>query len=183
VVTIGTGIAAALVIDGEVVPGSNNRAGELGQIRVADLNGKATSPLESVASAQALAQRYEKAMSRPPGSFTAPDVIRAATNGDPIAGAVWSDVRARLADVIAAAVCVFDPSVVVIGGGLARAGRALFEPLRADIAQRMPWRSPPDLVRARFLDESGWIGAAILAWRAAGEDADPAGWLDGWAPA
>ena len=159
-VPIGTGIAAALVVAGEIMPGAAFQAGEIGQVPV----GAGT--LETMASGRSIAARYTAAA--PPGTaVTAADVIRRAEQGDELAAAVWQQALAALADVLASAVAMLDPAVIVIGGGVSRAGAAVLDPLRAGLTSRLPWRRPPALTTARFGDGAGWVGAALLALSAA----------------
>jgi glucokinase len=159
-VPIGTGIAATLVVAGEIWPGAAFQAGEIGQVPV----GEGT--LETVASGHSIAARYMAAA--PPGTaVTAADVIQRAEEGDQLAAAVWQQALASLADVLASAVAMLDPAVIVVGGGVSRAGPALLDPLRAGLTSRLPWRRPPALTTARFGDDAGWVGAALLALAAA----------------
>jgi glucokinase len=75
-----------------------------------------------------------------------------------------------LADALAAAVTLVAPALVVVGGGLAEAGAQLIDPLDAALAARLTFQRRPRLVRARLGDEAGRLGAALLAWRAAGRE-------------
>ena len=165
-VPIGTGLAAALVIDGAIHRGATNRAGEIGQILVAP-----GTTLEAVSTARAIAERYAVATHRPTGSVDAADVATLAGEGDPVALAVWQAAVDALAHVLAGAVATLDVEVLVVGGGLGRAGATLIEPLRASMAAQLPWREVPRIVAARFGADAGFVGSAIEAWRvAAGRD-------------
>jgi len=183
VVCIGTGIAAAIVLDGVVYSGAAEQAGELGQMLVlAPEGGAARVTLESISSADAMARAYERMAGAPAGTVAATAVIAAAAD-DPVAASVWSVGLARLCDVLADAVAVIDPARIVIGGGLSLAGSAVCEPVQDGLAERLGWRSAPPVVPARFGDASGWIGAALLAWRAAGDDdAVKGAWAERLAP-
>jgi glucokinase len=163
-VPIGTGIGAALVIAGEILPGAAFRAGEIGQVPA----GGGT--LETVASGRSIAERYA-AVASSVAAVTAADVVERAQRGDELAAAVWREALASLADVLAGAVAMVDPAVIVIGGGMSRAGAALLDPLRAGLSARLPWRPPPSLTTARFGDDAGWVGAALRARTLAGLDA------------
>jgi glucokinase len=164
-VPIGTGIAAAFVVDDDVFPGAAYQAGEIGQIQV----GGAT--LEAFASGLSIANRYRAASGAGP-AVTAPEVVERAGRGDEVAAAVWQSALTSLADVLAGAIAMVDPEITVVGGGVARAGEALLGPLRAELATRLPWRSPPTVAAARFGDAAGWVGAALLARAAAGIESD-----------
>jgi glucokinase len=85
--------------------------------------------------------------------------------GDECAIAVWDEAIDRLGSVLATTVAALDPSTIVLGGGLSRAGATLLEPLREAIARHLPWRGVPRIVPARFADDAGFVGCAIRAWR------------------
>jgi glucokinase len=158
-VPIGTGIAAALVVDGVIHPGSTFRAGELGQVHV----GPATT-LEAVASARAIAERYAAMAGRAAGSVDAGDVAGLVAGGDGAATAVWSAAVDALAGALAAAIALVDVEVLVIGGGLGRAGSTLLAPLTEAMARELPWRELPRVASARFGADAGFVGAALAGW-------------------
>jgi glucokinase len=165
-VPIGTGVAAAVVIDGVIHPGATFRAGEIGQVFVA-----ADTTLEAVASARGIAEQYAAATGRPVGSVDAREVTALVRDGDPIAAGVWRAGVDALANVLAAAVATVDVEIVVIGGGLGRSGETLTTPLAEALTAQLPWRELPRIVTARFAADAGFVGAAIEAWRlAAGRD-------------
>ena len=60
---------------------------------------------------------------------------------------------------------LLDPTVIIIGGGLAQAGQRLLQPLRDDLATRIRWRPPPPVIPAQLGAGAGRLGAAITAWR------------------
>ena len=105
------------------------------------------------------------AAGEPIDGVTAGAVVNAMTRGDTDAIAVWNEAMDRIGSVLAATIAALDPGVVVVGGGLSRAGAALTDPLTAAIGTYLPWRSVPPVVRARFVDDAGFIGCAIRAWR------------------
>jgi glucokinase len=165
-VPIGTGLCAAVIIDGVILPGATFRGGEIGQIFVAP--GRT---LETVASARAIAEQYAVASGRPPGSIDAREVAALVRDGDPVAAGVWGAGIDALAHVLAAAVATLDVEVLVIGGGLGRSGETLTAPLAEALAAELPWRELPRIVTARFAADAGFVGAALEAWRlAAGRD-------------
>ncbi len=161
VVVIGTGIAATTLIHGDVVDGATARAGEVGQVAVADPDSGRSVTLEQVSSARAVAERYQQRSGDT--TATAADVVALATAGDDIAATVWTEAVGALADVLSAAVALADPEVVVLGGGISRAGAALLDPLHAAIGQRLGWRPAPPLRTGRFADRAGLAGAALAA--------------------
>jgi glucokinase len=173
-VAIGTGIAAASVVNGRTYAGAHGAAGELGHVVVRPdgppcaCGGRGC--LEAVASAAALARRYAALTGV---AATAADVVARAVAGDPVAGEAWQETIDALADGLLTAQSLFDPDTVILGGGLAEAGEALIGPLRTALRARLTFQREPRLVRAVLGDEAGCLGAALLALDtlAAGEDA------------
>ncbi|MEV5763189.1 ROK family protein [Micromonospora sp. NPDC052213] len=163
-VAIGTGIAAAHVVDGTAVTGAHGAAGEIGHVQV-----RAGGPtcgcgrpgcLEAVASAAAIGRRYTALAGVP---ATAADVADRAAAGEPLAADVWREAVDALADGLATGQALFDVETVVLGGGLAQAGALLLDPLRAALHERMTFHREPRLVAAALGDEAGCLGAALLA--------------------
>ncbi len=164
-VAIGTGIAAALVVDGAGYSGAHGAAGELGHIVVrpggtpcgCGLRGC----LEAEASARAIGRRYAHLAAAP--EATALDVMTKTAQGDPVATSVWVEAVDALADGLVTAQALYDVNVLVLGGGLAEAGDALLGPLRSGIRERVTFHRVPEIVRAELGDNAGCIGAALLA--------------------
>jgi glucokinase len=168
-VPIGTGIAAALVLDGRPYAGGG-WAGEIGHIDVGSglaCPCGATGCLETIASAAAIARRYTERSGRPVAGALA--VASLLSNGDPDASAVWGEAVDALSFVLAVTAAVAAPELIIIGGGLSGAGDVLLDPLRRGVAARVtaPQRHP-ELVRAVLGEQAGLLGAALLAWRQAG---------------
>ncbi|KGH45662.1 ROK family transcriptional regulator [Modestobacter caceresii] len=167
-VTIGTGVAAALVTDGRPVTGDGGAAGELGHIPMVP-GGEActcgqSGCLEVYASGAGLARRYA-ALSGV--SLPAEDVV-ARLGRDADADRVWAEAMQVLAQGLVTATLLLDPTTIVLGGGFTAAGDALLEPVRAGLAAGLAWRSAPPVRVAELGSEAGWIGAAALAFRSAG---------------
>lgn len=164
VLAIGTGIASALVLDGHPYAGGGF-AGEIGH-SLADPLGErcpcgAIGCLETIASAGAIARRYSAATGTPVSG--AREVLDAATAGDALARRVWDDAVEALAEAIARLVAVVAPEAVVIGGGLAQAGPALFGPLGARLDALLSFHRRPALVHAELGDDAGLLGTALAA--------------------
>jgi glucokinase len=158
--SIGTGIAAGIVLGGRMHAG-DGYAGEIGHTPAGHdepcaCGGRGC--LEAIASAAAIARRYTARTGRPAGG--AADVLRA---GDPDARAVWDEALDALAGALAWLASVLAPEVIVIGGGLSRAGAALFDPLNERIPRRLTFQRVPRLVPAALGDRAGCMGAALLA--------------------
>ena len=164
-VAIGTGIAAAHVVDGRAFAGAHGAAGEVGHVVVRPggppCGCGSRGCLESVASAAAIGRRYA-ALSGEHGTAAA-DVAARAAKGEDLATRVWREAVDALADGLLTAQALYDAEVIVIGGGLAEAGDTLLGPLRTALSARLTFHRPPVLVGAALGDEAGCLGAALLA--------------------
>lgn len=152
-VPIGTGIAAAVLVDGVPLV-AGGWAGEIGQVLLTEGPFRGLR-VEEVASAAATARRA--------GTVGAREVAAAVRAGDPAAQRVWQETVDVLAHSLAGLVATVAPSVLVLGGGLALAGDLLSDPLREGLAQRLPGLPGPRLVTARHGDTAAARGAAMLA--------------------
>jgi glucokinase len=164
VLVIGTGIAGGLVLGGRPYTGGGF-AGELGHA-LSDPQGErcacgAIGCLETIASAGAIARRYTVASGiAVPGAL---EVLAAAAAGDLDAVRIWDDALRALAEQLARLVAILAPEAVVIGGGLAQAGPALFEPLGERLDALLSFHRRPVLIRARLSDDAGLLGTALAA--------------------
>lgn len=161
---IGTGISAAITVDGRPYSGRGS-AGELGHVVVepdgdpCGCGGRGC--LETVASAAAIARRYSARTGLDAGSARA--VLARRREGDPTAAEVWHEAIAGIASVLAACCATLAPELVVLGGGLAEAGDDLTRPLADALSARSTTCRQLTLVRAAFGDRAGAVGAALLA--------------------
>jgi glucokinase len=180
--TLGTGIGGALVVDGRVVHGASGAAGEWGHM-VVDLDGPRchgscpnTGCLETMVSGTALAKAGLRVARDAPDSglgralasgreITGMLVTELAHDGDAAARDVVALMGGYLGVGIANIVNILNPEVVVIGGGVVAAGDLLLEPARQLVAERAlaPSRDQVRIVPTRFGDASGMLGAALLA--------------------
>jgi glucokinase len=183
--TLGTGIGGGLILDGNLYRGAVGAAGELGHITL-ELDGppcQGTCPgrghLEALASGTATDRlAAERAAEHPEG-----DLGRAAAEGRAVDARLAVDLGAEgsgdardllervgfvLGTAIASYVNVFNPEVVVLGGGFARAGDLLFEPARKVVAERAlpPARDLVRIVPALLGPEAGLIGAGLVGFEA-----------------
>ncbi|WP_018653102.1 ROK family protein [Actinomadura flavalba] len=159
-VPIGTGIAAALVLDGAPYAGAAGWSGELGHLVVRP-GGEpcacgAAGCLEAYASGAALERR---------GGAPAAEVIARAARGDRAAARVWSEALDALADALAHAVVLLDPSRIVLAGGVAQAADALTVPITTRLASRLTVRPAPPLTTTPLGPRAAVHGAALLAHR------------------
>lgn len=160
---IGTGIAGAVFLDGRLLVGGG-LVGEMGHSRVADGPVCACGGigcLEAVASAAAIARRYNAATGASvPG---AREVLERASAGDADAIAVWESALDALALDISHTVALLSPEAIVIGGGLSQAGDALFVPLAERLEGILTFQRRPALLPASIGENAGVIGAALRA--------------------
>ncbi|MFF0789006.1 ROK family protein [Streptomyces spiralis] len=176
VVTVGTGVGAAIVLDGRVRAGRRGCAGEIGHL-IADPAGPRcvcgkSGCVEAIGSAAALERRY-RAEGQVPQRVTAQEVVHRALAGEAVAARLWCEAVHALAHGIAVASAVVDPDALIVGGGLAAAGPALFSPLRAALGTRLAGIRQVPLLPAGLGPWAGAIGAAALAWDALGTSHDP----------
>jgi glucokinase len=169
-VTVGTGIGGGIVINGRVFRGATGAAPELGHIIVAaDLTNGAPEPaprapqpwsLEANASGRALDQ-----LARERGLPDGKAAVMAANDGDDRALDALRILGERLGIGIANVVNLFDPDLVVVGGGVSLAGELLLEPARRTARGFiLPGVGTRTEIRiARYGPEAGVRGAALLA--------------------
>ena len=165
-VPVGTGVSAGIVIQGRLISGGGY-AGEIGHVDLGHgepctCGGRGC--VEAVASAAAITRRYATASGRPVSD--AREVAERMAAGDPAAQRVWADATAALALALAWTSVVLAPQAILLGGGLARSGRPLFEPIRQALGRHLGVVRQPRLVPATLQDEAGVLGAALLAWEA-----------------
>ncbi|MBV9292188.1 MAG: ROK family glucokinase [Frankiales bacterium] len=181
--TIGTGIGAGLIMNGELFRGSFGIAGEPGHVRVVPGGRQCGCGnygcWEQYSSGTALVRAArEIATERPDdarrllelaGSVEAidgPVVTRAAQEGDAAALDCFDEIGRWLGQGIADLAAVLDPSRFIIGGGVSDAGDLLLRPARETFAAALTGRGHrpmADIVAARLGAEAGLIGAADLA--------------------
>jgi glucokinase len=170
-VAIGTGVAAAVVSRGRVVDGHLSSAGELGHIPVVPDGELCTCGqrgcLEVYFSGAGLVRRYRHRSTDPSLALDAADIVRR-TDRDPLAAEIWREGLDALATGLATATLLLDPRIVVLGGGVSRSEDALLIPLRRRLSESLAWREPPTVTTSMLGALGGRIGAAVLAFDAAG---------------
>jgi glucokinase len=155
-ITLGTGVGGAILSEGRTVRGHIGRAGHVGHLCL-DPNG----PRSIVGMPGALEcwiGNYNVS-ERSAGRFaTTHELIAAYKAGDQFAREIWLRSIRALACAIASIINVLDPEVVIIGGGIAQANEALFEPLRAELSD-VEWRPAGHTVQIRPAQLGEWAGA------------------------
>lgn len=166
-VTVGTGIGGAVVLDGRVVVGANGMAGEFGHVQVVPDGLPCECGLRGCWEQYCSGRALERVMRVALGShLDGPEVAALARDGNPVARQAFASVGTWLGVGIAGLVSAFDPEAVVVGGGVSAVGDLLLEPARRgllDALQATTYRDVPRLVATRFGPEAGAVGAALLA--------------------
>lgn len=181
--TLGTGVGGGIAIGGRIYRGSTGAGAELGHM-VVDIDGPPCQGgcpgrgcLEAFVSGPAIGRAGEEEGRREQGSelgravasgraITGALVTELAHDGDAAARRVIENAGLALGAGLVSLLNAFDPEVVVIGGGVMRAGELLLAPARAVVAERAlaPARDHARIVPAHFADEAGMLGAAVLAF-------------------
>lgn len=161
--TLGTGVGGGVISHGALLLGHRQRAGHLGHLSLdpegdPDCTG-VPGGLEDWIGEQSLPRRSG-------GRFTTTrDLLAAVADGDADAAACWRKSVRALAAAVASLINLFDPERVVIGGGIAQAGPALFEPLEQRLRE-IEWHIgfPVPVFPAELGPHAGAIGAARHAF-------------------
>ncbi|MET8976662.1 ROK family protein [Streptomyces sp. NPDC004539] len=168
---VSTGVGGGLVLNGRLHPGPTGNAGHIGHISV-DLDGDpcpcgARGCVERIASGPNIARRALDNGWRPgpDGDATAAAVAAAARAGDPAALASFDRAAQALAAGIAATATLVEIDIVVIGGGVGKAGDVLFGPLRRHLADyaTLSFVQGLTIVPAQMGTDAGLVGAAAAA--------------------
>ena len=180
-ITVSTGIGGGIIIDGKLYPGACGSAGEIGHMTI-DVSGPRCSCgnigcLEVLASGTAVAGEAIRRISQGERSsltemvcgkieeVTAEKVEAAAVEGDPLALEVISQAATYLGIGMVNLVNIFNPEMIIVGGGMAKMGDRLLSPARQVVLERA-FRLPAQAVRivpAQLGEDAGVIGAAVFA--------------------
>ena len=181
--TVSTGIGGGIIINGRLYLGVRGSAGEIGHMTI-DVNGPECSCgnigcLEMLASGKAIAreairrigQGEESALTKMVEgkieNITAEEVGMAAEGGDSLALEVISQAATYLGVGMVNLVNIFNPGMIIVGGGVAQMGELLLAPARRVVEERA-FKLPAQAVRmvpAHLGDEAGVLGAAIFAFQ------------------
>ncbi|MFC0627534.1 ROK family protein [Kribbella deserti] len=175
--TVSTGLGGGVILDGELFRGAAGQGGELGHV-VVDWQGRecgcgARGCAEAYVSGTAIARRAEEARQADPASslaglpaITAREVVTHARAGDRLARAIWDETTAILARTVAVLINVWEPELVVLGGGVTRAGGHLLDPVREGALRQamLPAAKACDVALSGHGDTVGVLGAAAIAF-------------------
>lgn len=177
--TVGTGIGSGIVLDGKLIRGATNVAGELGHIKLAMHDGELCGCgdygcLEAYASGPSIvkmAQDYimggksTKYKEMAAGGEITPYIVsEAAKQGDPVAQRIFTKTGEYIGFGLVSVINLLNPEKVIIGGGVAGAGDILFDPIRKVIKERAMKvaGSAVEIVPAKLGNNAGVIGASLL---------------------
>lgn len=168
-IVVSTGVGAGIVVDGKPLLGQSGNAAHLGHV-VVDLDGEACACgsygcVETYASGPRMVARAKRRGWRSTEDVDAAVLSADAAAGDEIAVAVFDDGAQALAAGIVATAVTVDLTTVVIGGGVAKAGPVLFDPVQRWVKRlaQLPFVAELTVEPAQ-LDNAGLIGAARLGW-------------------
>lgn len=168
--TLGTGVGGAILIDGKPYQGAFNKAGHIGHMVIndegdCDVTGMPGSLEECIGNVT-----LEK---RSGGKFTSTlQMLNAYRDGDVFAKEVWLKSVKQLAVGLASVTNILSPEIIVLGGGITECGKDLFEPLK-EFMNNYEWRAGDNgvkIVKAEFGDMAGAIGAACFAMEKANSE-------------
>jgi len=172
--TLGTGVGGGIIINNQIYRGSHYYAGEIGHMKINTfIEGSPKCScgsygcLEALISAPAIARDFARLKGiRLSHSITAKTVFDAAKRGDSAARQIVQQTAYYLGNAISSLINIFDPDIVIIGGGIAKAGPILFNPAQRIINNNSmphPLRKPA-IVPAKLGENAGLLGAAALVF-------------------
>jgi glucokinase len=166
-VSLGTGVGGALARGGRIAHGPHGTAGELAHLLVPARGAIACGcgrhdHLEALASGPAIAAAYAEWAAAP--GIALPEVVQRMRGGDPLAREVVTTAASLLGRALAGLLGAVDAEVVVVGGGVARIGAMLLDPLADALrAEALPPLRRTPVRAARLGTDAPLIGAALLA--------------------
>lgn len=178
-IKVGTGIGAGLLLDGQIYRGATGSSGEIGHITIEENGPICTCGnrgcLEALAGGRAIANRAIQEINNgrrtllteisPVSQIRSRDVIAAARRGDLLSQQIVSEAGVHLGTALASLVNLFNPSMVVVGGGVAQIGDLLLEPIRETVHQRslLPASRSVRITSALLGRRSSAMGAVVQA--------------------
>jgi len=163
--TLGTGVGGGIIINGEIYRGSTMCAGEIGHIPINEKGPKCN--CKGIACVERyIGNRYilYRALMIFGKGITLERLSSLARKGNKKALRIWMDVGRKLGIALTGVVNLLNPDLIVIGGGVSKAGELILRPLRKEIKARAmkDQAKHVKLVRAKLGDDAGIIGASLL---------------------
>lgn len=163
--TLGTGVGGGIIINGKIYRGSTMLAGEIGHIPINEkgprCNCRGIACLERYIGNRYILERARKIFGR---DITLERLSGLAGKGNKKAKAIWQDVGQKLAIALTGVVNLLNPDMIIVGGGVSKAGDLVLSPLKKELKAR-PMRGPAlrvKVVRAKLGNDAGMIGASLL---------------------
>jgi glucokinase len=161
--TLGTGVGGAILIEGKPYQGAFNKAGHIGHMVIdsegdPDIIGMPGSLEDAIGNCSIEKRSHGKFLSTH-------QLLKAFRDGDDFAEKVWLTSVKKLAIGLASITNILSPEMIILGGGITEAGNDLFEPLER-LMGNYEWRTggnKAEIVKARYGDLSGAVGAACFA--------------------
>ena len=177
-VKVGTGVGAGFILDGQIYRGKKGFAGEIGHVTIQE-NGSTCSCgnhgcLEAMAGGRAIARKAGEAIRKgqrtllseiDPGNIRAIDVAQAAQRGDLVAQQIITEAGSYLGIALASLVNLFNPGLIIIGGGVSQIGDLLLEPIRKTVRERSLFSSGEEvrITSAVLGKRASSMGAVVQA--------------------
>lgn len=169
-VGVRSGVGAGIIVNGEILQGANNRAGEIGEwpCALAKLGGSGNGSfgrLEEIASFAAVvnSRRTETDAAQSTADVPTKDLVLAAHAGDREVLAVLDGAAQTFGLALNQLSCAFNPELVIMAGGFTAFGDLFLEPLNKHLAAFAPLAGPPKVVNSTLGTFNGALGAAALA--------------------
>lgn len=165
-ITLGTGVGGGILINGKLHQGKYQRAGSIADMSLNSESKEISATKIPGSLEDAIGNASVEKRSHGKYSSTK-DLVDAHRAGEKEASEIWLTSVRKLAVGIVSLVNVLAPEAIVIGGGIAQAGDALFQPLQEYVSQYdwQPGGEPTPIVKAYFGEYAGAIGAACFAFR------------------
>ncbi len=167
-ITLGTGIGGGIIVDRRLLTGKSGFAGEVGHMQINPSGRKcgcgSTGCWETEASASALERKYYE---RTGERLSAKEIGELARKGEKEAASIYQEIAEWLGRGIVSLINIFDPEAIILGGGLAKAGDLLLEPVLLYIKNHsyVYQHSSIEIEISSLGYMAGVIGAAAYGWK------------------
>jgi glucokinase len=164
-ITLGTGVGGGIIIEGNIYRGADNATGEIGHLPINEkgprCNCGGRGCLETYIGNNSIKNKAKKLFKR---NISLEELSTLAKKKNKQALAIWSDVAAKLGIALVGLTNLFNPDCIVIGGGVANAGRILFDKVK-EVVKRQAMTVQGrhvKILKAKLGNDAGLIGAAIF---------------------
>ncbi|MBU4312007.1 MAG: ROK family protein [Candidatus Omnitrophica bacterium] len=164
--TLGTGVGGGIIINGGIYRGSTMCAGEIGHVPINEkgprCNCRGIACIERYIGNRYVLNGARKIFGK---SITLERLDRLAKSGNRKAAGIWADVGTKLGVALAGVVNLLNPDMIIVGGGVSKAGELILRPLRKEIKRHamIDQARHVKVVRAKLGTDAGIIGASLLA--------------------